>query len=294
MTSSDKAVCKKHKVRQPHASNLGQFCPRVFATRGQATLSWHSRAHPSRVSREDTRAMPLARAFCATPTRVVPPRVVPPRLSASPARGARLVARTEDGPETSSSISTSSGGFPEDGTASTPSTRPELLFEPPPVPRPATPAPPADLAQVADALEPPLEPLVVAPEPHPPTRAEEAVAADALPDADARAEDVAEDAFPEPPEAPASEAPATRGARPILGRLALCRNDPSLAPYEGALKARYDLHASRRPPTPELKSCISTLANDRDRIFNCSSFHDRINADRGDKASSTHVSQFIK
>ena len=123
--------------------------------------------------------MPLARAFCATPTRVVPARVVPPRLSASPARGARVVARTEDGPETSSSISTSSGGFPEDGTASTPSTRPELLFEPPPVPRPATPAPPADLAQVADALEPPLEPLTVAPEPQPSTRAE-AVAAELM------------------------------------------------------------------------------------------------------------------
>ena len=196
--------------------------------------------------------MPLARAFCATPTRVVPARVVPPRLSASPARGARVVARTEDGPETSSSISTSSGGFPEDGTASTPSTRPELLFEPPPVPRPATPAPPADLAQVADALEPPLEPLTVAPEPQPSTRAE-AVAANELPDASAdasssAADASAEDALSEPPETFVSGR-ATRGARPILGRLALCRNDPSLAPYEGALKARYDLHASRRGAT---------------------------------------------
>ena len=215
------------------------------------------------MSREDTRAMPLARAFCATPTRVVPARVVPPRLSASPARGARVVARTEDGPETSSSISTSSGGFPEDGTASTPSTRPELLFEPPPVPRPATPPPPADLAQVADPLEPPLEPLTVAPEPQPSTRAE-AVAEDAhaLPDASAdasAADSFAEDALSEPPEALVSGR-ATRGARPILGRLALCRNDPSLAPYEGALKARYDLHASRRDEITRNEGSLGAFA----------------------------------
>ena len=112
------------------------------------------------------------------------------------------------------------------------------------MPRPATPAPPADLAQVADALEPPLEPLTVAPEPAAfDTRGGGRAASAVLPDASATdasssaADASAEDALSEPPETFVSGR-ATRGARPILGRLALCRNDPSLAPYEGALKAR--------------------------------------------------------
>ena len=128
--------------------------------------------------------MTLARALCTTPTRVIPARPAR-RLSACPARRARVVARA-DGSETSSSISTSSAlpaDVVGDGTAE-PAARPELLFEPPPVPRPAAAAPPVDPAPVADALEPPLEPLTVAPEPQPSTRAE-AVAEDAhaLPDA---------------------------------------------------------------------------------------------------------------
>ena len=111
--------------------------------------------------------MPLARAFCATPTSS--PRASSPAPLCLPARGAR-VART-DGPETSSPISTSSGGFPEDGTASTPSTRPELLFEPPPVPRPATPPPPRTSPK-SRTLSSPARALTVAPEPRPSTRAE--------------------------------------------------------------------------------------------------------------------------
>jgi 1,4-alpha-glucan branching enzyme len=116
------------------------------------------------------------------------------------------------------------------------------------VPRPAAGAPPADLAPLADALEPPLEPeppleLPLEPEPHPPTLAED-IAEDAFPEADDAASSTgSRETLPDPPSAAPGR--ATRGARPILGRLALCRNDPSLAPYEGALKARYDLHESR-------------------------------------------------
>ena len=134
-----------------------------------------------------------------------------------------------------------------DGAAET-GARPELLFEPPPVPRPAAAAPPADLAPLADALEPPLEPeppleLPLEPEPHPPTLAED-IAEDAFPEADDAASSTgSRETLPDPPSAAPGR--ATRGARPILGRLALCRNDPSLAPYEGLLKARYDLHESR-------------------------------------------------
>ena len=220
---------------------------RALARARRAASLPHSLAHPSRVSRTDT-AMALARAFYATPTtqtRVVSARVARRRLSASPARRARLVARNADGYDVSVSLPEDSVG---DGTAET-GARPELLFEPPPVPRPAAAAPPADLAPLADALEPPLEPeppleLPQEPEPFPPTLAED-VEEDAFPEADDAASSTGSRAstLPDPPSAAPGR--ATRGARPILGRLALCRNDPSLAPYEGLLKARYDLHESR-------------------------------------------------
>ena len=191
--------------------------------------------------------MTLARTLCTTPTRVIPARPAR-RLSACPARRARVVARA-DGSETSSSISTSSAlpaDVVGDGTAE-PAARPELLFEPPPVPRPAAVAPPVDPAPVADALEPPLEPEP-APEPHPPTNAEDVAEDGLLDDAEYAASSTALDGESRP-ESPGGHlsAPsrATRGARPILGRLALCRNDPSLAPYEHLLKARYDLHQAR-------------------------------------------------
>ena len=45
--------------------------------------------------------------------------------------------------------------------------------------------------------------------------------------------------------AAAKEERATRRLRPILGRLALCRNEPSLAPYEGLLWDRYARFESR-------------------------------------------------
>ena len=192
--------------------------------------------------------MSLARAICATPTHAVPARLVR-RLSASPPRGARVVARAADGSgsETSSSTSTSSA-LPADavgdGTAE-PAARPVLLFEPPPVPRPAAAAPPADSDPVVDVFEPPLEPEP-APEPRPPADAKE-VAEEALPELpDAASTRDSETSPSESPGSPSPNGRATRGARPILGRLALCRNDPSLAPYEHLLKARYDLHEARR------------------------------------------------
>ena len=240
---------RRRRQREPHfvaAWTCGRPAPSgpAGSRRGirETDASRHSRAHTSRVSRKDTRAMTLARALCTTPTRVIPARPAR-RLSACPARRARVVARA-DGSETSSSISTSSAlpaDVVGDGTAE-PAARPELLFEPPPVPRPAAVAPPVDPAPVADALEPPLEPEP-APEPHPPTNAEDVAEDGLLDDAEYAASSTALDGESRP-ESPGGHlsAPsrATRGARPILGRLALCRNDPSLAPYEHLLKARYD------------------------------------------------------
>ena len=65
----------------------------VFRDARAGDTQLHPRAHPSRVSREDTRAMPLARAFCATPTRVVPARASSPRASLPPRRAARASSR---------------------------------------------------------------------------------------------------------------------------------------------------------------------------------------------------------
>jgi hypothetical protein len=66
---------------------------------------------------------------------------------------------------------------------------------------------------------------------------------------------------PPPQLSSAAKPPPSRGERPVLGKLALTRNDPSLAPYEHLLKARWEKQQSRYETIVANEGSLRTFAS---------------------------------
>ena len=182
--------------------------------------------------------MAHAFALSATPSATRRVRLTRRTHMISHTRSGRTVRRAEGGESSVPEPTPTPEAVPL--TPTPPPVPPPL---PPPVPVPAIEPPPVPMPPPVAATESVTEtiavPTVETAMPARPALPEKPETNDVHPINEVESPETTTPTTPTPTKSP------SRGARPILGRLALCRNDPSLAPYEGLLKERYDLHESR-------------------------------------------------